>query len=215
MRGFLTLVFGVWAGLAQAEIATCYSLDYPQGEIGDMVMNADGDITYSLKDQPYILYYTGCALYENDTNRCSIDCDGGNMSVTHSSKGVDVSAGIRVESGRFDSILNGTGWEADGAFLDGQFFLTPAAPEVCASVESRLPPISLQAGDVHSMVASLERPLAAGGYLLAGPDTIFDGNTRAAVQAYQADAGLEATGVADFTLLRRLGIEAMLAFGGC
>ena len=215
MRGLIALIVGLLAGAAHAEIAECYSLSEPHGDIGDMVMTAEGDIIYNLKGQPYILYFTGCGLNENGTNTCSIDCDGGNMSVTHSVRGVDVNAGIRVESARFDSILNGSGREADGAYLKGQFFLIPAAPEVCASVESRLPPIALQAGDVHGMVASLERHLVAGGYLLGGSDTIFDARTQEAVKAFQVDTGLEATGVADYALLRRLGIEAMMAFGGC
>lgn len=215
MRLITALIVACLAAPVSAEVASCYSLPGPQGDIADMVMNDTGDITYSLKGQPYILYFTSCGLVENGSNTCSIDCDGGRMTLTHSAQGVDVDAGIRVESAQFDSILNGAGREADGAYLGGRFFLTPAAPETCSSVENRLPPITLEAGDVHTMVASLERYLVAGGYLLGASDTIFDAETREAVQAFQVDAGLDATGVADYALLRRLGVEAMMAFGGC
>lgn len=211
------LTVGVTARAAWAELDECYALDGPQNEIAEMVLTDEGDLTYTRKNQPLILYFTDCGLAENDTVRCSIDCDGGNMSYTHSAMGIQVDAsGIRIEAMQFDSLLNGAGRDgADGASLSGQFFLKPARPATCQALNTRVPEITLRAGDVHPFVASLERNLVAGGYLLGGADTVFDARTSEAVRAYQGDAGLAQDGLVDRALMRRLGVEAMMAFGGC
>ncbi|SHI49873.1 Putative peptidoglycan binding domain-containing protein [Shimia gijangensis] len=207
----------VSAGAAQAEIEDCYALESPQDKIGEMVVTSDGDMTYTQKGQPNILYFSGCGVAENDVVKCSIECDGGNMSYTHSVEGIEVDAsGFRIETMQFDSILNGAGRDgADGEVLYGVFLLKPAPVEMCRKVNARMPDIILQAGDVHPFVAGLERNLLAGGYFVGGADTVFDTRTTDAVKAYQADVGLEQTGHADRALMRRLGVDTMLAFGGC
>ena len=71
------------------------------------------------------------------------------------------------------------------------------------------------AGDLHPRVEQLETYLLAGGYFLQGPDMVFDAATTTAVRAYQRDVGLPETGEVDRDLLRRIGVDAILAFGGC
>lgn len=217
MRHSLAIIALFFASTARAEIEECYALSAPQDEISEMVVTSDGDMTFTQGGQPYILYFTSCGVAENDIVRCSIDCDGGNMSYTHSAEGLEVDAGhIRIESVQFDSLLNGAGRDgADGASLTGLFQLKPAKAEICQDLNSRMPVIELQAGDVHQFVAGLERNLIAGGYFVGGADTVFDARTSQAVRSYQGDAGLEQTGLVDHALMRRLGIDAMLAFGGC
>lgn len=57
--------------------------------------------------------------------------------------------------------------------------------------------------------------LLAGGYFLQGPYMVFEGATTTAVRSCQRDVGLPETGDVNRDLLRRIGVDAILAFGRC
>ena len=207
MLGFVTQ--------ASAEIAECYVMPEPAEGVGEMVMTQEGDITYTLPDVPKVLFFTSCAIAENDTVNCHLECDGGRLAITHSPDQLSVTSTIRIESMQFDSVLFQPPMEADGAQLYGTFVLKPAPLEQCRDMENRTPDIELQAGDVNVLVETLEENLIKGGYLLGAADIIFDGRTRDALMAYQRDAGLPPSGRAGPDVRRQLATDSVLAFGGC
>ncbi|SLN42914.1 Putative peptidoglycan binding domain protein [Falsiruegeria litorea R37] len=180
-----------------------------------MVMTETGNLIYTRSNLPHILYFSSCGIAENDTLNCSLDCDGGNMSVTHSPSELLINASIRIEQMQIDSVLYAPANEADGTQLNGSFTLTPMPLATCREIENRTPPIELAAGDVNVLVEGVEKNLISGGYLLGAPDYIFDGRTRDALIAYQQDAGLAPTGTAGPNVRRQLATDSLLAFGGC
>lgn len=139
------------------------------------------------------------------------------MYYTHSADDLLVEGvGFRVESMQFDSVLNMSFvMDADGVQLYGKWRLRPADPSVCRELETKAPEMAFTAGDLHPRVEQLEIYLLAGGYFLHGPDMVFDAATATAVRAYQRDVGLPETGEVDRDLLRRIGVDAILAIGGC
>lgn len=203
------------SGPAAAQIAECYVLPSPTDGVAEMVMTENGNLTYTRNDLPHILYFSSCGIAENDTLNCSLNCDGGNMSVTHSPSELLINASIRIEQMQIDSVLFAPANEADGTQLKGSFSLTPAPLETCREIENRTPPIELSAGDVNVLVEGLEKNLISGGYLLGAADYIFDGSTRDALIAYQEDTGLAPTGTAGPNVRRQLATDSVLAFGGC
>lgn len=203
------------SGPAAAQIAECYALPSPTDGVAEMVVTENGNLTYTRNDLPHILYFSFCGIAENDTLNCSIDCDGGNMSVTHSPTELLINASIRIEQMQIDSVLYSSPNDADGTRLKGSFTLTPAPLATCREMENRTPPIELAAGDVNVLVEGLEKNLISGGYLLGAADYIFDGRTRDALIAYQQDAGLTPTGTAGPNVRRQLATDSVLAFGGC
>lgn len=200
---------------ASAEIAECYVMPEPAENVGEMVMTQEGDITYTLPDVPQVLFFTSCAIAENETVSCHLECDGGKLEITHTPEQLSVKSSIRIESMQFDSVLYQPPMDADGAQLYGTFFLKPAPLEQCRDMENRTPDIELQAGDVNVLVEALEENLIKGGYLLGAADIIFDGRTRDALKAYQRDAGLQQSGKAGPEVRRQLATDSVLAFGGC
>ena len=201
---------------ARAEVAACYALTDPSDGIGEMTVTAGGSLNYSQAGQPFIVYTDFCNLRENETTHCPRECDGGSLYYTHSADGLLVEGqGFRVESMQFDSVLNMSFViDADGVQLYGKWLLKPADPSVCQELETKAPDVAFTAGDLHPRVEQLETYLLAGGYFLQGPDMVFDAATTTAVRAYQRDVGLPETGVVDRDLLRRIGVDAILAFGG-
>ncbi|MCV2894626.1 peptidoglycan-binding domain-containing protein [Lentibacter sp. XHP0401] len=203
------------ASHAQAQVADCYALPAPQDGVEEMVVTARGDITYTLPDLPQVLFFTSCGILENDTFECSFGCDGGGMKMHHTAEDLRIVSNSRVEVMRLDSILAAQPRDAEGIMLTGDFRLKPVDLEICRAIENRTPDIELQAGDVNVMVESLEESLISGGYLIGTADTIFDDRTRTALIAYQAEAGLSATGRAGPKIRRQLATDSVLAFGGC
>lgn len=210
-----TALLTLMPGTASAQIAECYALKTPTEEIAEIVMTETGNLTYTRTNLPQILYFTTCGIAENGTSNCSLDCDGGNMSVTHSPYQLLVDASIRIEEMQIDSVIYAPANEADGTLFKGNFTLVPVPLETCRAMENRTPQIELTAGDVNVMVEGLETNLISGGYLLGAADYIFDGRTRDALIAYQKDAGLTPTGKAGPDVRRQLATDSVLAFGGC
>lgn len=204
------------AASADAQSADCFALSTEDSNIGAMTYSAAGALTYSLPDQPNITYVTYCALGGKSSVTCSVDCDGGNMTLTDHSRFLEVDARIRIEQVRFDSLLSLAGaMDAGGTSLRGKWRLTPAPVTQCQSLEARAQPLALMVGDIYPAVTKLEQRLMEGGYLTSGPDTIYGPETAEAVRAFQADNGLDQTGIADHKLLTKVGIAANFSFGGC
>ncbi|MEP2534253.1 peptidoglycan-binding domain-containing protein [Shimia sp.] len=218
MRRFpttLAAAFCLMASKLSAQVADCYVLPAPKSGIGEMVITAQGSITYTFPGLPQVLFFTSCAILENTSFTCSFECDGGDIEMDHTPERLRVLANARVETMQFDSILSAQTREAEGTMLVGDFTLEPADLEICLAVENRTPDIELQAGDVNVLVEGLEKNLISGGYMIGIADTIFDGNTRESLAAYQRDAGLDPTGRAGPSVRRQLATDSVLAFGGC
>ncbi|ASM74495.1 MULTISPECIES: peptidoglycan-binding domain-containing protein [Roseobacteraceae] len=210
------LVVLTFAGGAAAQSAECFALQAEDTEVGAMTYSAAGALTYSLRGQPDVTYVTHCSLNGQSQRTCSVDCDGGNMTLTDHSGSLDVDASIRIEQVRFTSLLSLAGpMDAGGRLLTGQWKLTPVPSAQCRALETRAQPLALVVGDVYPAVVTLEQHLMEGGYFINGPGMIYGPETAEAVRMFQAESGLQQTGIADFDLLKRLGIAATFSFGGC
>jgi len=200
-----------------AQEPVCYALPDAGAGLSEVTVTRSGEFNFTYPGQPHVVYGMSCGFDDGaNSTTCSIDCDGGAITFTLTAQGMQIDAHVRIEQARMESLLIANGpLEASGVYLEGDWLLPPAAPELCEDIETRAQPLMLEPGDVYPAVERLERQLQIGGFFLSGPDMIYDTATADAIRAFQAQAGLPQTGKTDRALLTRIGIEAGYTFGGC
>lgn len=196
----------------------CFALpttDAPP-EVKSLAVSGLGEIILVLRGAPFVAFEFDCDLSGPGPAFCSVDCDGGSVTLTRGSGGLEADfRHLRIEAARMESLTFGqTAFDADGLTFDGIFWLEPASPAQCDRRRAGQP-FDLLAGDFYPAVERLETALAEGGYLSEVPDWYFTRETAAAVAAFQAEAGLPVNGRADRNLLRLLGVFTRYGFGGC
>ena len=112
-----------------AEPASCYTLEKasPDSGVGMMTIERSGSITYSTTINPYAAYTDSCEFPEDGAVVCGLDCDGGRITLMRTGDGLLAEfSNRRVESVRMESVVTALGaMEADGAVMNGSFFLKP------------------------------------------------------------------------------------------
>jgi hypothetical protein len=209
------------AGPAYAQEVTaegCYALpeDAAPPQVQALSVSGLGEITLVLRGAPFVAFEFDCDLSGPGPALCSVECDGGSVTLTRAEDGVQADfRHLRIEAARMESLTFGqTAFDADGLVFDGSFRLARTSSAQCDRRDIGQP-FDLQAGDYYPAVERLEIALAEGGYLPEVPDWAFTRETAAAVAAFQAEVGLPETGRVDRGLLRRLGIFTRYGFGGC
>lgn len=214
----LALAFLSTPGQA-AEPAECYSLEKGSSDfdIGMMTIDRDGAINFATVNNPYAAYRDSCDFPSDGPTQCQLDCDGGRIHLMMAGDGLLVTfSHRRIESIRMESVTTHAGiGEADGVILDGRFYLEPAPKTACEASENLAQPLHLEPGDLYPAVKRLESYLLVGGYFADAPDWYYTAETAEAVEAFQREVGLQPTGTTDRDLLKRIGIHATYAFGGC
>ena len=221
MRNIATLacLLTVVATPGLTQDPACYALETPSEDYGisTMTLSNDGEINYTMTGSPYVTYEFSCDFDGMDQASCSVDCDGGNVTLLRFPDRVlaDFSH-LRIESARIESIATQIGsMEADGTQISGLFKLTPAPATVCKAAADLRQPLLLEPGDLYPAVERLESYLFKGGYFNDVADWYFTEKTAEAVRQFQAETGDPITGTADWALLQKLGIQASYSFGGC
>ena len=202
-----------------AEPASCYTLERatPDSGVGIMTIDRSGSITYAKTVNPYAPYTDSCEFPENGSVTCSLECDGGRITLMRVRDGLLAEfSNRRVESVRMESVVTALGaMEADGAVIDGSFFLKPAPDAVCQASDKLAQPLLMEPGDLYPAVKRLEKYLLVGGYFADAPDWYYTAETAEAVKLFQSEIGVEPTGKTDRDLLALIGVHATYAFGGC
>ena len=202
-----------------AEPASCYTLEKasPDSGVGMMTIERSGSITYSTTINPYAAYTDSCEFPEDGAVVCGLDCDGGRITLMRTGDGLLAEfSNRRVESVRMESVVTALGaMEADGAVMNGSFFLKPAPEAVCQASDKLAQPLLMEPGDLYPAVKRLEKYLLVGGYFADAPDWYYTAETAEAVKLFQREIGIEPTGKTDRNLLALIGVHASYAFGGC
>lgn len=198
----------------------CHIYAAPEGQyeaLAELTYSDDGLIRFTLPGAPYAVFAHTCLLGGNDTVECSVDCDGGNVTITRTAGGVRmVFSHLRIEEVRLETLAMGLAqWDADGLPVEGTFDLLPAEPAQCMALTEREQPLLLEPGDYYRIVADLERKLALAGEFTEVPDWHFTQETAEAVRRFQEQSGLAGDGKVDRALLRLLGVSVGYAYGGC
>jgi len=202
-----------------AEPASCYTLEKasPDAGVGMMTIDRNGSITYATTVNPYAAYSDRCDFPEDGSVVCSLECDGGRVTLMQVGDGLLAEfSGRRVESIRMESVVTALGaMEADGAVIDGSFYLKPAPAAVCQASDELAQPLLMEPGDLYPAVKRLEKYLLVGGYFADAADWYYTAETAEAVKMFQSEIGVEPTGKTDRDLLALIGVHASYSFGGC
>ena len=202
-----------------AEPASCYTLEKasPDSGVDMMTIDRSGSITYATTVNPYAAYTDSCEFPEDGAVVCPLECDGGRITLMRAGDGLLAEfSSRRVESVRMESAVTALGaMEADGAEMDGSFFLKPAPESVCQAADKLAQPLLMEPGDLYPAVKRLEKYLLVGGYFADAPDWYYTAETAEAVKLFQSEIGIEPTGKTDRELLALIGVHASYAFGGC
>lgn len=202
-----------------AEPAGCYTLEKasPESGVGMMTIDRNGSITYATTVNPYAAYTDSCEFPVDRAVVCPLECDGGRITLMQAGDGLLAEfSGRRVESVRMESVVTALGaMEADGAIMNGSFFLKPAPEAVCQASDRLAQPLLMEPGDLYPAVKRLEKYLLVGGYFADAPDWYYTAETAEAVKLFQSEIGVEPTGKTDRDLLALIGVHASYAFGGC
>lgn len=195
---------------------TCHSLAEPgTTSVASMVLRDEQDLFFTRPGAPFLVFEFACSISGANSVSCPVECDGGSLSMRREGEDILVSADVRIESLRMDTITSGlVAYDADGTSLDGEFRLRPAPVDQCLAVPPGQP-MSLQPGDYLPIVTQLEQRLAEGGYFEEVPDAYFTHSTADAVKRFQIDIGLIGNGKVDRALIDQLGNFVNYVTGGC
>lgn len=195
---------------------TCHTLKGPgTDDVASLVLRDEQDLFFTRPGAPYLVFEFGCSIRGADTADCPVVCDGGSLQMERDGEDILVSARVRIEQLRMDTITAGlTMFEVDGTHLDGEFRLRPASQAECDAVPAGQP-FTLQPGDYLPVVTQVEQSLVEGGYFDEMPDAYYTRATADAVERFQADLGLVQTGKMDRATIGRLASFVSYVTGGC
>lgn len=189
------------------------------GVVTDVVASGEtvsqGDVLYRVNGEPVVLLYGDIPAYRTmrDLSENMIGADVMQLETALVALGYDPDGLASVDeefTGYTETMVErwqeDLGVEEDGVVQLGDVIFIPepadvlnVAVEVGQSVNPGQPIVTVTAGDAlqGSDVLQLEEALVAMGYDLATVDGVWDESTKAAVLAWQADAGLETDAVVD------------------
>jgi Putative peptidoglycan binding domain len=207
---------------AEPTSQACFELkfDQPRQPIRRIVLDLDSkDLMveeWGLSRAPF--FDAGMTCKEADQGRleCSIECDGGQLSIAQRENRVELSASHLRLSDKLDTMLSARNEAGSSGALDGTYVLAPAPQATCRTAfgPDRPGQTALRPGDFSPRVESLQKALSNLGFFSQQPDWYFTGVTADAVRAFQRFAGLQPTGQSDAKTIAKLRLLSLLR-GGC